>query len=128
MPESAAGLSDHARLIDFRQLGLFFGMGRIDFITILGDVIHEVPEHLEKIHSAILSGEEKELKARAHCMRGMLANVGCFAMMAVLYDLEYLEPPRPENADAVHLKLEGLWQESLAEIRIWAQSAPGFLS
>jgi hypothetical protein len=128
MLESADPLRNHARLIDFRQLGLFFGMGRIDFITILGDVIHDVPEHLEKIHSAILCGEEKEMKFRAHRMRGMLANVGCCSMMAVLHDLEFLEPPPRANADAIHLNLEGLWRKSLVEIRIWAQSDPGFLS
>jgi hypothetical protein len=128
MLETPDKLGTNTLLIDFRQLDSFIGLGTTDFLDILGDIIHDVPIHLEKIHCAILGGEEMDLKSRAHCLRGMLANVGCFGMMAVLHDLEYLETPSPGNADAVQLRLGDLWQKSLLAITDWAQSNAGLPS
>ena len=109
-------------LIDFSQLDSFLGIGATDFFDILGDIIHDVPLHLEGIQSAIVAEDETDLKFRAHSLRGMLGNVGCVELIAVLHGLESLEYPCSERADSIHLELQNLWLKSLVAITDWCHA------
>lgn len=113
-------------LLDLDQLENFVPLGLADYLDLLGDVIQDVPGHLEMIHSAIRDNDVPALNARAHSMRGMLANFGCIGMTGFLHRLEYDGPVPPEFADTVHTELEILWQQSLAAIKEWETSVPEF--
>ncbi|MEO8615591.1 MAG: Hpt domain-containing protein [Luteolibacter sp.] len=122
------GHPDCTPLLDFEQLEPFIEIGLTDFLDILGDVIHDVPEHLEKIHTAIRRGNSTELKSTTHSMRGMIANFGCIGMTSILRDLEYGAPLEPGQADAICSTLATLWQQSLSAIVDWQKSIPDFPS
>ena len=113
-------------LLDFRQLKPLAAIGIEDFHDLLGDVIQDVPNHLEKIRSAIHSADTSELKARAHTFRGMIANYGCIALAERLTRLEYHEAVVPAQAADIHGELLDLWDRSLAAIKEWEKSVPEF--
>lgn len=119
--------NDEAPPVDLRQLDQFICIGPSDFIEILGDVVADVSKHLVKMQASIKEGDLVDMKASAHSMRGMLSSLGCVGMTAMLHDLEYHQTPLPEDADAVHAKLDGLWQRSLTAIMDHARSIDGFL-
>ncbi len=115
-------------LLDLDQLENFVDLGLADFLDILGDVLGDVPTHIEMIHSAIRDGDAATLRARAHSSRGMLANFGCVAMTGFLHRLEHEGPVAPELAGSVRDELENLWQQSYSAIKDWEKSVPGFIS
>ena len=115
-----------AILINPRQLEPLAILGIEDFHDILGDVVRDVPGCLKSLRAAIRAGDIATLKARAHSLRGMLANFGCVAMTARLARIEHLESIDPTEADAVQTELQQLWDQSLAAIKAWEKSVPEF--
>ncbi|MES2924315.1 MAG: response regulator [Verrucomicrobiota bacterium] len=113
-------------LLDFRQLRPLAAIGLEDFHDLLGDVIQDIPAHLEKIRTAIHADDTPELKARAHTFRGMIANYGCIALAERLTRLEYHDPLIPAQAAAIQAELQDLWDSSLAAIKEWEKSVPEF--
>ncbi len=127
--ETAATVNPNSQpLLDISQLETFIDLGLTDFLDLLGDVTHDVPEHIMKIHSAILDSNEAALNSRCHSMRGMLANFGCIGMTDYLHLLEYEGNVPPALADTVRAKLESLWNRSLSAIKQWENSVAGFSS
>ena len=114
-------------LLDFHQLETFVVIGVADYLDLLGDVIEDVPIQLEQIRVAIQDGDSPHLKARSHGLRGLLAYFGCIAMTARLAELETQASVAPEQASAIHSELQNLWQASLAALKEWEKSLPGFV-
>ncbi len=125
-PEPAPVAVADSALIDLLQLEPLAFIGLEDFLDILGDVVRDVPGCLENIRSAIHASDTAALKARAHSLRGMLANFGCIAMTARLARIEHLDSIDPAEAGAVHEELQQLWEKSHAAIKEWEKSVPEF--
>jgi PAS domain S-box-containing protein len=124
-PEPAKPVTAHAGpLIDFRQLKPLAALGIEDFLDLLGDVIQDVPAHLEKVRVAIHTDDQAELKSRAHAFRGMVANYGCIALAQRLTQLEYHDQVTSDQATAIHTELLVLWENSLAAIHDWQKTVP----
>lgn len=113
-------------LLDHQQLESFIDLGFDDYLDLLGDVIHDVPGHLAHLRAAIQQGDSRELNARAHSLRGMLSYFGCVAMTDRLARMEHHESVVPDQAAATHSELHSLWEKSLAAIKAWEKSVPGF--
>jgi len=128
MESTNSGATQQLALIDPRQLETFIVIGVVDFLDLLGDVIRDVPVHLEYIKSAIEMGNRGELNNRAHSLRGMLAYFGCLAMTARLNQLEHQTICPPDQAVTTHTELLTLWQQSLNAIKEWEKSVPEFAS
>jgi len=126
MEKLATDSSSSQPLLDINQLETFIDLGLIDFLDLLGDVTHDVPEHIAKIHSTIREGNETALKARCHSMRGMLANFGCIGITGYLHRLEYENAVSTKMADTVRAELEELWVRSFSAIKDWENSVAGF--
>ena len=60
-------------------------------------------------------------------LRGLLAYFGCIAMTARLAALENQTSIAPEQAAAIRAELNDLWERSLAALRQWENSLPGFM-
>ena len=114
-------------LLDIRQLETFVVIGVADYLSLLADVINDVPIQLEQIRAAIEQGDLPHLHARAHALRGLLAYFGCIAMTARLAALENQTSIAPEQAAAIRAELNDLWERSLAALRQWENSLPGFM-
>lgn len=116
----------NSTLLDLRQVEHLILIGRMDYLDLLGDVMRDVPLHLESIRSAIQEGDITELQARAHNLRGMISYFGCAAMAARLARLELHETIAPDQARAVHTELQSIWEQSLAAIKQWEKTIPEF--
>lgn len=113
-------------LINPGKLQTFVMLGADDYVEMLGDLMREVPEQLERMRSAIAGGDLAECRQRAHSLRGILGYFGCVVMTARLAALESREAVMPEEAAAIHAEFQALWQASLAAIREWEKSVPEF--
>lgn len=116
----------HTDLINRSQLASFIAIGREDFLNLLGDVVRDVPRHLDRIRNVVTRGDENGLKDAAHSLRGMLSYFGCIALTARLASFENRETVAPELAGSLHTELETLWESSLAAINEWEKSVPEF--
>ena len=120
-------IPSRAPLLNLRQLETFCIIGYDDYLELLGDLSLEVPARLEQIRAAIEHGDAVELKTIAHSLRGILAYFGCAALnerFAALEAPDAVAPP--EQAAAIDGQLQTLWQDSLAAIKAWEKSVPGF--
>lgn len=113
-------------LIDPPQLETFIVFGHADYLDLLGDVIHDVPGHLERLRTAISAGNPGEIRAAAHSLRGMLSYFGCVALTTRLADFEHQTAIPPEQAAPIHAELSGLWEKTLAAIKEWEKTVPDF--
>lgn len=121
-----SGLSSEIPLLDCHQLQTFVVIGVADYLELLGEVIEDVPVQLAQIRDSIQQGNVPQVKARTHGLRGLVAYFGCVAMTARLACLENQDQCSPEQASAIHLELQALWQQSLAALREWEKSLPGY--
>ncbi len=117
-----------SKLLDTHQLEPFIMIGITDYLDLLNDVIRDVPGHLENIRNAIRDGNSREFKNHAHTLRGMISHFGCIAMTTRLAQLEHHETVTPDQAAAVHAELQTIWEQSLAALKEWEKTAPGFAS
>lgn len=116
--------SQNPPLIDTEQLDTFIDLGLADFTDILGDVISDLPNILDKLQNAIAQGNEPVVRSTAHSARGMLATFGCTAMTHALHQVEHGASIPAAHAAAVRAELDRLWNLTLAAIQNWQQSAP----
>ena len=114
-------------IINTRKLQTFVILGIDDYTEMLGDLMREVPEQLEQMRIDIERGNFAECRQCAHSLRGILGYFGCVAMTARLAELETRESLMPEEAAAIHAEYQTLWHDSLAAIREWEKSIPGFV-
>lgn len=121
-----ADLSNDSGILDFDQLDTLAVLGFDDYQDLINDVIQSVPAHLERIQTAIRSGNSKQVGARAHELRGMLLSFGCAAMTRRLDSLEQHPVVDPDLASSLHSELTALWQKSIDSIRQWEKSVPEF--
>ena len=113
-------------LIDSRQLDTFIDVGSVAYFDILGDMVREVPAHLETIRTFIEQGDIPAFNQRTHSLKGILACFGCIAMTDRLTRLERQNHVAPEMAAPLHAELQQLWEASLAAIKEWEKSVPAF--
>ena len=113
-------------LINPGKLQTFVMLGGDDYRELLGDLIREVPEQLDRMRTAIAAGDVAECRQRAHSLRGILGYFGCVVMTARLGALESRDAVMPEEAATIHADFQDLWHNSLAAIREWEKSVPEF--
>jgi hypothetical protein len=113
-------------LLDLGQLNSFVAIGYDDYIDLLGDAVTDVTLHLTAIQAAIQQGNQAELRARSHSLRGMLSYFGCIAMTSRLKLLEENTSLTPPQAALMHAELEAMWVKSLAAIKAWEKTVPEF--
>jgi len=128
MGSTNSGPPSEITLLDYHQLETFVVIGVTDYLELLGDVIEDVPGQLAQIRAAMEQGNAPQVKARAHGLRGLVAYFGCVAMTARLAELEQQDHLSTEHAGAIHGELLDLWNQSLAALRQWERSLPGFLA
>ncbi len=116
-----------APLLDLEPLESFVVLGYEDYLDLLGDVIRDVPGHLESIHTAILAGNSADVSTRVHSFRGMVSYFGCIALTGRLAELERQPAIAPTEAAAIHTELQDLWDRSLAALKDWEKSVPDFV-
>lgn len=113
-------------LLNVSQLNSFVAIGYDDYIDLLCDAIQDVTVHLTAIQAAIQQGNQSDLRARSHSLRGMLSYFGCIAMTSRLKLLEQNLALTPPQAAMIHTELETLWVNSLAAIKVWEKTVPDF--
>jgi len=113
-------------LVNTDKLRTFLILGLDDYVEMLGDVMGEVPEQLERIRSSIEQGDFADCRQAAHSLRGILGYFGCAAMTTRLGQLEGRQSFAPEEAATIHAEFQTLWSASLAAIRQWEKSIPDF--
>jgi CheY-like chemotaxis protein len=113
-------------LIDPRQLDTFIDIGSVGYHDILGDLIRDVPDYLNRIRDSIQAGDAEVLKGRVHSLKGILACFGCVAMTTRLAQLERQASIAPALASLLHTELQQLWENSLGAIKEWEKSVPAF--
>lgn len=113
-------------LLDLGQLNSFIAIGYDDYIDLLGDAVTDVTVHLAAIQAAIQQGNQADLRARSHSLRGMLSYFGCTAMTTRLKLLEENTALTPPQAALMHAELETMWVKSLAAIKAWEKTVPEF--
>jgi HPt (histidine-containing phosphotransfer) domain-containing protein len=113
-------------LLDHEQLESFADIGYDDYLELLGDVIHDVPGHLDRIRASIEAGDSAAVKSRVHSFRGMVSYFGCIALTDRLAVMEHHPEIAPDQAATIHSELQNLWDRSLAAIKDWEKSVPDF--
>lgn len=113
-------------LLDYHQLETFVVIGVADYLSLLDDVIEDIPAQLAQIRDCMEQGNFPQVKARAHGLRGLVAYFGCVAMTTRLARLENQAEFSPETAASIHLELQVVWEQSLAALRQWEKSHDGF--
>ncbi|MEI6674114.1 MAG: ATP-binding protein [Verrucomicrobiota bacterium] len=113
-------------LIDTQQLDTFIEIGSAGYHDIIGDLIRDVPEHVNHIRDAIHAADAAMLKRRLHSLKGILACFGCVAMTQRLAHLEQQAGITPALAAPLHRELHDLWEKSLSAIMEWERSVPAF--
>jgi len=113
-------------LVNTDKLRTFLILGVDDYVEMLGDLIGEVPEQLDRMRDAIQSGDIADCRQAAHSLRGILGYFGCVAMTARLGQLEGRPSLAAEEAPTIHAEFQSLWSASLAAIRQWEKSVPDF--
>jgi CheY-like chemotaxis protein len=113
-------------LVDTQQLDTFIDIGSAAYHDILGDLIRDLPGHLEDIRRSIQEGDTAALKRRVHSLKGVLGCFGCIAMTTRLAQLEQQETVASGQAAPLHAELQDLWAKSLSAIAAWEKSVPVF--
>lgn len=113
-----------APLLDLEPLESFAILGYADYLDLLGDVVRDVPGHLDSIRSAILAGNSAEVSTRIHSLRGMVSYFGCIGLTGRLAELEHQPAIAPTAAAVIHTELPELWDRRLAALKNWQKSVP----
>ncbi len=114
-------------LLDLDQLESFTGIGYDDYLDLLGDIIHDVPDHLESIRASIHAGNSADFSSRLHSLRGMISYFGCISLTDRLAGMEHHPIVAPDQAATIHAELQDLWERSFAAIKDWEKSVPAFV-
>ena len=126
MDSSQSVSGDGPLLVNTGKLQTFLFLGFDDYVEMLGDLMREVPEQLERMRCSIQQGDFADCKQCAHSLRGILGYFGCVAMTTRLGQLENRQSLAPEEAATTYAEFQTLWPDSLAAIRQWEKSIPDF--
>ena len=87
--------------------------------TLLKMFAESTPEGIERLRSAIASGERAEIKAAAHYIKGAAANMCAAELRDVAYDIEMAaQDGNIELADRLVRQLDTRWQDFLRHPKV----------
>jgi HPt (histidine-containing phosphotransfer) domain-containing protein len=106
-------------LLDAKQLEQFTDTGLDDYTDLFEEMIGDAPSTLQGIREALMDGDPRILKSRAHSAKGMFASYGCAALAGFLATLERGLPDLPGKPADISEQLDALWTRTELALLDW---------